>query len=319
MNRVDRLHAILVHLQSKKRVTAQEIADRFGLSLRTVYRDIKALDEAGIPVIGEAGIGYSIMDGYRLPPILFTKDEAATLLLGSKLIQRFTDPGDRRNFENAMYKVKAVLRSSDKEFVEELDNRIEIRPHSLHQFTGGELHMTVIRQALVERRVIRIQYKGVYRDESTEREVEPIGLLYYSLSWHLIAFCRLRRDYRDFRPDRINSIALLDEKFDDTNHPSLNEYVEKLRCETELTEIVVSFDKNVAKQIVREKYVHGFVSEEEIEGRIRMRFLSTHLEYFCRWLLMFTDAVKVETPEVIAATMEKLMEELENTWKVRNA
>ncbi|MCR6722437.1 MAG: HTH domain-containing protein [Chitinophagaceae bacterium] len=84
MNRVDRLHAILVHLQSKKRVTAQEIADRFELSLRTVYRDIKALDEAGVPIIGEAGIGYSVMEGYRLPPILFTKRRSIVFIAGSK-------------------------------------------------------------------------------------------------------------------------------------------------------------------------------------------------------------------------------------------
>ena len=127
MNRVDRLHAILVHLQSKKRVTAQEIADRFGLSLRTVYRDVRALDEAGVPIIGEAGVGYSVMEGYRLPPILFTKEEASALLLGAKFVQRFTDRADRRSFDAAMFKVKAVLRSSDKDFVEQLDSRISLQ------------------------------------------------------------------------------------------------------------------------------------------------------------------------------------------------
>ncbi|WP_315819764.1 helix-turn-helix transcriptional regulator [Paraflavitalea speifideaquila] len=91
MNRIDRLHAILTHLQSKKRVTAQEIADRFNMSLRTVYRDIKALDESGVPVIGEAGSGYTIMEGYRLPPVMFTREEAAALLLGGKLAAHMTD------------------------------------------------------------------------------------------------------------------------------------------------------------------------------------------------------------------------------------
>ena len=91
MNRIDRLHAILTHLQSKRLVTAQEIADRFNISLRTVYRDVKALDESGVPVIGEAGTGYTIMEGYRLPPVMFSREEASALLLGSKLAERFAD------------------------------------------------------------------------------------------------------------------------------------------------------------------------------------------------------------------------------------
>lgn len=316
MNRVDRLHAILVHLQSKKKVTAQEIADRFELSLRTVYRDIKALDEAGVPIIGEAGIGYSVMEGYRLPPILFTKDEASSLLLGAKLVQRFTGQSDRRNFETAMFKVKAVLRSSDKDFVEELDSRIVIRMHPTHAQNETELHMSVLRQSLVERRVIRIRYYSAYKEEATEREVEPIGLLYYSLSWHLIGWCRLRRDYRDFRLDRIRQISLLDDVFNDSPHPSLQEYMQQLRSEQELTEIVVSFEKDMARIVTREKYFYGFVSEEEKEGRIHMRFLSSHPEYLCRWLLMFTDGIKIETPEPVVPIMQKLMTELQGVYGV---
>ncbi len=97
MNRIDRLHAILTHLQSKKRVTAQELADRFNISLRTVYRDVKALDESGVPVIGEAGSGYSIMEGYRLPPVMFTQEEAAALIMGAKLAERMTDASVKKN------------------------------------------------------------------------------------------------------------------------------------------------------------------------------------------------------------------------------
>lgn len=130
LNRVDRLHAILVHLQSKKRVTAQELADRFDLSLRTVYRDVKALDESGIPIIGEAGIGYSIMEGYRLPPVMFTQEEASSLLLGGKLVQQFTDGSVKKHFDTAMFKIKAVLRSTDKDYVEQLDERITVSTRS---------------------------------------------------------------------------------------------------------------------------------------------------------------------------------------------
>jgi predicted DNA-binding transcriptional regulator YafY len=310
VNRVDRLHAILVHLQSKKKVTAQEIADRFGLSLRTVYRDIKALDEAGVPIIGEAGIGYSVMEGYRLPPILFTREEASSLLVGAKFVQRFTDRSDRRHFDGAMYKVKAVLRSADKEFVEELDSRIAIRINPAPDENDSDLQVAALRQSLVERRLIRLQYRSAYKEEMTDREVEPIGLLYYSMSWHLIGWCRLRQDYRDFRIDRIRQVTLLDSSFDDAAHPSLHEYMQRLRTEKELTEFVVSFEKDTARMIQRERYYYGFVSEEEKDGRIYMRFLSSHPEYFCRWMLMFTNCVRFETPEPVAAIMEQLFQEM---------
>src|ERR1700704_2719720 len=115
MNRIDRLHAILTHLQSKKLVTAQEMADRFNISLRTVYRDVKALDESGVPVIGEAGSGYTIMEGYRLPPVMFTQEEASALLLGGKMAEHRTDASLKKHLDTAMFKIKAVLRSGDKE------------------------------------------------------------------------------------------------------------------------------------------------------------------------------------------------------------
>lgn len=310
MNRVDRLHAILVHLQSKKRVTANEIAERFGLSLRTVYRDIKALDEAGVPIIGEAGVGYSVMEGYRLPPILFTKEEASAILLGAKFVQRFTDRADRRSFDAAMFKVKAVLRSSDKEYVEQLDSRIAIQAGPIPIENDAELHMSIIRQALVEQRILRMKYFSAYSEETTARDIEPIGLLYYSLSWHLIGWCRLRNDYRDFRADRIQQIELLDTRFNSEPHPSLQEYVERLRTEQELTEIVLSFDRELARMITREKYLHGFVSEQVIDDRVHMRFLSAHPEYLGRWLLSFTHFVRLETPHAIKPVMDKLLQEI---------
>ena len=157
MNRVDRLHAILVHLQSKRRVTAQELADRFNLSLRTVYRDVKALEESGIPIIGESGIGYSVMEGYRLPPVMFTQEEASSLLLGGKLVQEFTDTTVRKQFDSAMYKIKAVLRGSDKDHVEELDDKIAIRSSPVPIDESLQLHLSAMRKAIVEKKVISIR------------------------------------------------------------------------------------------------------------------------------------------------------------------
>src|ERR1700712_437955 len=118
MNRIDRVSAILIQLQSRRVVKAIDIADRFGISLRTVYRDVKTLEEAGIPIIGEAGVGYSIMDGYRLPPVMFTREEATAFLTAEKFVEKLTDTSTTAQYQSAMYKVKAVLRSSEKDALE---------------------------------------------------------------------------------------------------------------------------------------------------------------------------------------------------------
>src|SRR6478609_11993277 len=107
MNRIDRLAAILIQLQSRRLVKAQDIADKFSISLRTVYRDVRALEEAGVPILGEAGIGYKLMEGYKLPPVMFNQDEASALLTAAKLMQSKTDAKSAQLYASALDKIKA--------------------------------------------------------------------------------------------------------------------------------------------------------------------------------------------------------------------
>ncbi|HTI11103.1 MAG TPA: YafY family protein [Puia sp.] len=310
MNRIDRLHAILTHLQSKKRVTAQEMADRFSISLRTVYRDVKSLDESGVPVIGEAGTGYTIMEGYRLPPVMFTQEEAGALLLGSKLAEQFTDGSVKRHFNAALFKIKAVLRSTDKDYVDSLTDHIEIlarrspAPELPHQY------LSLWQQAIVQKRVVDLHYHSGAKEETTKRNVEPIGLLYYSSAWHLIAWCRLRKGYRDFRLSRMLNVSLKEEFFDRSAHPSVQEYIQQNRGSEELQEVIVSFDRKVARYLHEQKYLNGFVSEEDLGDCICMKFLTSSVEYFGRWLLMYGNTATVESPAALRTLMKELAERL---------
>ena len=300
MNRIDRLHAILTHLQSKKKVTAQEMADRFNISLRTVYRDVKALDESGVPVIGEAGSGYTIMEGYRLPPVMFTQEEASALLLGAKLAEQFTDGSVKRHFHAALFKIKAVLRSPDKEYVESLTEHIEIVSRYTPDSDSPQQYLSLLQQAIVHKKLVHLQYRSNLKEEVTRRKVEPIGLLHYGSAWHLIGWCRLRNDYRDFRLTRMLGVVLEDEFFDPTIHPSIKEYMEQIRSEADLQEATVVFEKHTVKYLQEQKYLNGFVSEEEIgENCVRMRFLTANLHYFARWLLMYSAGVHIEAPEAL--------------------
>src|SRR6476660_8283151 len=149
MNRIDRLSAILIQLQSRQLVKAQEIADKFSISLRTVYRDVHALEEAGVPVLGEAGIGYKLMEGYKLPPVMFSEDEASALLTASKLVQSKTDAGISKHYTSALDKIKAVLRLSEKDHMQEIDEHVMVMGHpAIVYHPPQELHLQSILKAI---------------------------------------------------------------------------------------------------------------------------------------------------------------------------
>ncbi len=286
------------------------MADRFEISLRTVYRDVKALDESGVPVIGEAGIGYTIMEGYRLPPVMFSREEASALLLGAKLAERLTDGSVKKHYTAALFKIKAVLRAIDKDYVDDLSDHIEVYGRNIPVADLTQQHLFSLQQAIVQRRVVQIQYHAAAEPAATSRDVEPFGLWYYGSAWHLIAWCRLRKGYRDFRLSRMQQILCREETFDGNNHPSIQEYIRKSMETNDLKEAVVCFDNRVVKIIHEQKYLQGFVSEEQLDGSVRMKFLAGCLDYFGRWLLTYTDAVIVESPAELRNIMRGLAKKI---------
>jgi predicted DNA-binding transcriptional regulator YafY len=311
MNRIDRLTAILIQMQTKRVVKAEEIADRFEISLRTVYRDVKALMEAGVPIGSEAGKGYFIVDGYHLPPVMFTQEEGSAMLFAGKLVEKMTDNSIRKAFESALLKIKAVLNESEKDHLENLQAHIEVRrmPHEEAAFPNHFL--TSLQKATVEKEVIKIEYSSNYTDEITWREVEPIGLFFYSNAWHLIAWCKLRSGYRDFRADRIKSLKMTGLKFDPRNLLSLQEYLATLvQGNKEMEKVVVVMDKSYAKYMGSAKYMYGLGTEEELDTKVRMTFLTSHMKSFCKWLLMFGNGVSIEHPEKAKDIIAELLDEL---------
>jgi predicted DNA-binding transcriptional regulator YafY len=205
MNRIDRLSAILIQLQSRRLVKAQHLADKFSISLRTVYRDVHALQEAGVPVIGEAGTGYSLMEGYKLPPVMFNEDEASALLTAAKLMQSKTDASSAKHYSSALDKIKAVLRLTEKDHMEEIDEHVMVVQHPAIRFEPpADLYLQPILKAIANAAVIDLKYNAIETNETTHRKVEPVGIYNLGNHWHLVAFCRLRNDYQEFshRQDR---------------------------------------------------------------------------------------------------------------------
>lgn len=307
MNRTDRLTAILIQLQSQRVVKAQDIAERFSISLRTVYRDVRTLEEGGIPIIGEAGVGYSIMDGYRLPPVMFTKEEATAFLTAEKLIEKFTDTSTEESYKSAMYKVKAVLRGTEKDYLENIDNHIEVLNNSyISRNKSPHNPIQTILKSISEKNVLTIEYFANNSQEKTIRNIEPVGIFYAGNYWHVIAFCHLRDDYRDFRIDRISNIAQTTQKFG-KEHPLLKAYLKQLSKERELETVVMRVDKKIIKHFGEQLFYNGFVSQQELKGNIvEMTFLSYSLEGFARWFMMFGDHAEIVSPNSLKNMVRKI-------------
>ena len=315
MNRIDRLTAILIQLQSKKIVKAEEIATRFEISLRTVYRDVKALMEAGVPIGSEAGTGYFIVDGYHLPTVMFTQDEASAMMMAGKLVERMTDHSVRKAFDGALMKIKAGLNAAQKDHLETLQDHIEVlRPHMSLPAQAG-VFLTELQKAVAGKHVLQLQYVSSRQNEQTQRDVEPIGLFYYSAAWHLIAWCRLRNGFRDFRCDCIKELKPTGEVFTPRSISTMQEYFNSLQqANAEMQSATILFDRKEARHVHNSKHYFGFVSEEELEGQVKMKFLTADLQMLARWLISYGRGVEIESPEVLRTTIQSMVEELQEHY-----
>ena len=314
MNRIDRLQAILTQLQTKKVVKAHEIAERFGISLRTVYRDIRALEEGGVPIGAETGVGYFLDDNYSLPPIMFTTEEASAILIASKLISHISDKTVDGSFQDALYKIKSVMKKEDKEVLEKLESSVKV-------FTGisnipqkDSIYLQDIQKALVNSNVLELSYFAHYKQEMSSREVEPVGLLFYALNWHLIAYCRLRDNYRDFRLDRIQNLEICDETYDRKLDEAFDEYLEREREHYQSFEIELRVEKQLALYIHEAKYWYGFISEQADGDYINMKFLNPDLNGFARWILSMLDQVEIISPPELKSQLLEMVQKLNSNY-----
>ncbi len=310
MNRIDRVTAILIQLQSKRVVKAQEIADRFSISLRTVYRDIKTLDESGIPIIGEAGIGYSIMEGYRLPPVMFTREEATALLTAEKLVEKLTDISTQETYQAAMFKIKAVLRLTEKDHIENMGQHIEVIDSPSFSKTKTEnAYLQNILKAIADKSVLNIDYFAEHNQENSNRNAEPVGIYYMGRYWYLIAYCHLRKDYRTFKVDNIKYLSITAIRYD-KEHPTLQSFLKKICKEQEMQTIVIRVEKEVMKYLGEQKFYMGFVSQKEVAGKIELSFLSGSLSGFARWYMLFGEQAEIITPTELTNLVRKNLEAL---------
>jgi len=225
MKRLTRLSAILLQLQTRRIVNATDLAEKFAVSVRTIYRDIRVLDQIGVPIASIEGKGYSLAEGYKIPPVMFTEQEANALITAGQLVNLNKDSSLIRSYNDAVEKVKAVLNYTTKDKIALLSGRVAVSLACLEQPTSSSL--SAIQDALTNFIVLRMTYLAAGKKESTERLIEPFAFYYSSRQqWTLIAFCRLRNDFRMFRLDRIVTVNTTHLKFS-PHQLSLQEYLQE--------------------------------------------------------------------------------------------
>ncbi len=297
MNRIDRLFAITLLLQSKRRVRALDLARHFDVSERTIYRDMAALSESGVPIVSLPGEGYELAEGYYLPPLLFTPSEAAALFLGAQMLVAHATGRLPADAWQALAKISVILPARLRAEVERLTDIIHfIAPTP--QFDLDEPRLATLQQAIRERRLVRLRYHSHSRDEVTEREVEPYRLSYNNGAWYMEGYCRLRHDVRDFRLNRIEDLKVLTATFTPREAP---------RPASEPITVRVRFAPEVARW-VRERQHYGFQEEEVPDSRgVVMIYRVGALAEIQPWLLGWgASAEPLSPPELREAIRQEI-------------
>lgn len=223
MNRLDRLTSILIQLQSKRMITAREIAERFEVTVRTIYRDIQTLRLAGVPIGEEEGKGYFLVEGYRLPPVMFTMEEARALVTTSKILNYHTEDSLKQNYESALLKIKAVLSLKDKDKLEMLNSRIGYQK----PWAPTSNYLDSIQHSITENQKLEITYQTRGEEQLKERIIQPYAVYFSGAVWSTIAFCELRQELREFRLDRIKELKLQPTHFNPDKTFSMEHYLEE--------------------------------------------------------------------------------------------
>jgi predicted DNA-binding transcriptional regulator YafY len=290
MNRIDRLFGILLLIQRKRRVRAEDLASVYEVSERTIYRDMLALNEIGVPIVSLPGVGYELVEGYYLPPLLFSPSEAGALFLSARMLMAHTTGRINADAAGALTKIAVVLPGELRKEAERLAETIEfVMPPA--RFDADDVRLATLQQAIREHRVVWLRYHSFNRDQTTEREIEPDYLTYSNGTWYVNGYCRLRHDLRAFRFDRIERLEVLTNTF----VPRAIEIAQR-----DMIDVHIRFD-TAAIRWVRERQHYAFQEETSaLDGHgIIMTYRVHRIAELLPWLLSWGAAAQpIDPPEL---------------------
>jgi len=221
-----------------------------------------------------------------------------------------SDDNVKQHYHSAAYKIKAILKPSEKDYLEKLQEHVSVYNWSTFGDQSKTLFLREIQQALVNKQVLEIAYQKKHAEEVSCREIEPIGLCNYASRWHLFAWCNERQDYRDFRLDRIKELKVTNKTYLHKTHISIAEFMEKLAPFSDTPNIILSVPADRKKNIEESKYYYGFLEEKENENRVEMKFSNSELAGFAAWLIGSRSLAQVLEPPELEEIVQSYIDEL---------
>ncbi|MFT4604096.1 MAG: putative DNA-binding transcriptional regulator YafY [Rhodothermales bacterium] len=309
MNRTERLFALVLFLQNKPNMSSRDLAEHFGVSRRTVFRDLRALTESGVPLTYAEEGGYEILEGYQLPPLMLTAREAATLLMGTEFMKLQSEASLRTDADQVGLKIRSVLPREVKDYIDSLRERTVLDPYWIHaaqeEARADEGQWYRLSEAVARERKVIMSYFVGSRGESTRRTVDPLGLVYYVDHWNLIAFDHLRGEVRNFRLDRIETMHVLSEGFQRPEGFDLVRHLEARGVRQATGEIVLRFSAEVYRR-AKQGIPARLDAEVAEEGSTTVTFRFDNLEYVAAWLLRFGTEVEIMEPKGLKTALRKM-------------
>lgn len=302
---------ILLLQQSNKRLTVNDIAEKFDVSRRTVFRDFNVLSELNVPVTWDEYSGYGIMPGYKIPPLMFTSKELATIMVGLSFVKSQVDKTLVEDAKGVELKIKEVLPNELREFMESLEERTVVDPYlnfGAQKTDGGNWYL--ISSAISQDKSICFRYRSKADEKVTERKIDPYLIVFFRDHWNVIGYSHKREGVRNFVLDRMSKIEILDEKF----HPSGEIDAEALifRSDKQSRKIVVDVSSTALKRFEANLPAKIFKKESKSPNLFRVEFYFDNIDFINEWLLQFPKDVIIVGPDLLIEKRNELLEEMQN-------
>jgi predicted DNA-binding transcriptional regulator YafY len=300
---------ILMLQESKRKLTVDELAETFGVSRRTIFRDFNVLSEINVPVVWDQYSGYGIMDGYKIPPLMFTSKELATIMVGLNFVKSQVDKMLVDDAKGVEVKIKNVLPDELKEFMNSLDNRTVVDPflHFGHEKKeGGNWYL--VSSAISQKKSLAFTYKSKSDETITDRKIDPYLLVFYRDHWNVIGFSHKRQAIRNFVLDRMNEVKILDQKFDPKEEINIEALIFGSNESGRLVEVLV--DKSADRAFRANLPTKIFKEKSKSPEKIKVSFYFDNLSFLNEWLLQFGDKIEILSPQSLKKKRKKLLQKM---------
>lgn len=303
-----RMKLILMLQNAKKKITVDDLADTFDVSRRTIFRDFNVLSELNVPVTWDEYSGYGVIPGYKVPPLMFTSKELATIMVGLNFVKSQVDQNLVNDAKGVELKIKDVLPEDLKTFMESLDNRTIVDPFLHFGFEkkeGGSWYL--ISSAISQNKTIDFSYTSISDDNTTSRKIDPYLLVFYRDHWNVIGYSHKREAIRNFVLNRMEKVKITDENFVPNQEMDAEALIFNSNKSGQIVEVLVdeaadkAFRANLPTKIFKQKPVS--------DKKIKLSFKFENLDYINEWLLQFGDKVEIHSPKELK---EKRKSTLEN-------